>query len=313
MKNKIDLSSIKKMPKGNDTQFNKDTPVDLVESYTSTWGSTTEKVEEIPLKNLSFFELNGVKQPFDINQEKITQIKLSAKDIGIITPLIVRKVGNGYQIISGHHRFLVAKELGLLSVPCIVKNISDDVVYKYVTESNIQRLRIYPSEYGRIFSRYMELRQNIDITAQEIADKFGLSKKTMYRYINVTKLTNELQRFTDNDLISLDAVDIICQFSKENQDVISEVLTQTKKKIMVTLAKKIDTAIKDCNTNPIDRKVIENIIIGEKKSINDKPIKVPLSREVYSKYFNKKTSADEISNTIQKALEVYFNLLNQNK
>ncbi len=245
MKSRIDLSSLKKMPKGNDTQFNENTPQGLVDSYTSTWGSTTEKVEEIPLTSLKLFELNGSKQPFNINQEKIEQIKLSAKDIGIITPLIVRKVDDGYQIVSGHHRYLVAKELELLSVPCIVRSIPDEVVYKYVVESNIQRVRVYPSEYGQIFTRYMAVRQDVDMTAQEIAQKFGLSKKTMYRYINVTKLVSSLQRFVDDGLVSLDAVDVICQLAEDDQTVVCEYLEFTHRKILVALAKKIVQAVCD--------------------------------------------------------------------
>ena len=268
MKSRIDLSSIKKMPLGNDTQFNKDTPKTLVDTYTSTWGSTTEKVEEISLDKLKFFEMNGISQPFNINQEKINQIKLSAKDIGIITPLIVRKVDSYYQIISGHHRYLVAKELELLSVPCIVRNISDEQVYKYVAESNIQRFKIYPSEYGNIFLRYMEVRKDIDLTAQEIADKFGLSKKTMYRYINVTKLIPELQTLTDKDLISLDAVDILSKLSIENQKVINEYLLKNNKKIMVSTAKKI--YLFTTNNDILTVKDIENMISSKSKKYKNR-------------------------------------------
>ena len=268
MKSRIDLSSIKKMPLGNDTQFNKDTPKTLVDTYTSTWGSTTEKVEEISLDKLKFFEMNGISQPFNINQEKINQIKLSAKDIGIITPLIVRKVDSYYQIISGHHRYLVAKELELLSVPCIVRNISDEQVYKYVAESNIQRFKIYPSEYGNIFLRYMEVRKDIDLTAQEIADKFGLSKKTMYRYINVTKLIPELQTLTDKDLISLDAVDILSKLSIENQKVINEDLLKNNKKILVGTAKKI--YLFTTNNDILTVKDIENMISSKSKKYKNR-------------------------------------------
>lgn len=268
MKSRIDLSSIKKMPLGNDTQFNKDTPKTLVDTYTSTWGSTTEKVEEISLDKLKFFEMNGISQPFNINQEKINQIKLSAKDIGIITPLIVRKVDSYYQIISGHHRYLVAKELELLSVPCIVRNINDEQVYKYVAESNIQRFKICPSEYGNIFLRYMEVRKDIDLTAQEIADKFGLSKKTMYRYINVTKLIPELQTLTDKDLISLDAVDILSKLSIENQKVINEYLLKNNKKIMVGTAKKI--YLFTTNNNILTIKDIENMISSKSKKYKNR-------------------------------------------
>jgi ParB family chromosome partitioning protein len=299
MKSRIDLSSIKRMPKGNDTQFNKNTPKGLVDSYTSTWGSTTERVEEIPLNKLQFFELNGLKQPFNINHEKIEQIKLSAKDIGIITPLIVRKVNNNYQIVSGHHRFLVAKELGLLSVPCIVRNIPDDVVYKYVTESNIQRLRVYPSEYGQIFLRYMELRHDIDMTAQEIAEKFGLSKKTMYRYINVTKLTDKLQKFVDEGLISLDSVDIICQLSEKNQRAIYEYIEFSNKKVMVSLAKKISQAVTD------GENLTKKMII---KLADDKP-KKKYKNKVYNtlaESYNINCSEKELDELTLKLLQEHF-------
>lgn len=300
MKSRIDLSSIKKMPIGNDTQFNKDTPTDLVETYTSTWGSTTEKIEEISLNSLKFFELNGSKQPFNISNDKINQIKLSAKDIGIITPLIVRKVDNYYQIVSGHHRFLVAKELGLLSVPCIVRNISDEVVYKYVTESNIQRFRVYPSEYGRIFLKYMEIRKDIDITAQEIAEKFGLSKKTMYRYISVTKLIPELQNFTDKNLISLDAVDIINKLSNENQNVINRYLIQSNKKIMVSLAKKIDNFIK------INNNITTNEIF-ELQSKSKKKYKNSIYNAFVENYKDIDYTEEELNTLVLNFLNQYFN------
>ena len=291
MKSRIDLSSIKKMPLGNDTQFNKDTPKTLVDTYTSTWGSTTEKVEEISLDKLKFFEMNGISQPFNINQEKINQIKLSAKDIGIITPLIVRKVDSYYQIISGHHRYLVAKELELLSVPCIVRNINDEQVYKYVAESNIQRFKIYPSEYGNIFLRYMEVRKDIDLTAQEIADKFGLSKKTMYRYINVTKLIPELQTLTDKDLISLDAVDILSKLSIENQKVINEYLLKNNKKIMVGTAKKI--YLFTTNNDILTIKDIENMMSSKSKKYKNRLYNIIAKDQLYRKrtrYFSSKLS-----------------------
>lgn len=299
MKSRIDLSSLKKMPKGNDTQFNENTPKGLVDSYTSTWGSTTEKVEEIPLTSLKPFELNGSKQPFNINHEKIEQIKLSAKDIGIITPLIVRKVNDGYQIVSGHHRYLVAKELELLSVPCIVRSISDDMVYKYVTESNIQRLRVYPSEYGQIFLKYMEIRQDVDMTAQEIALKFGLSKKTMYRYINVTKLIGGLQKFVDDGLISLDAVDIICQFSRKNQEAICKYLEFSHKKVMVSLAKKVAQSVAN------DKHLTKEMVI---QLAEDKP-KKKYKNKVYNtlaESYNLNYSEEELDELVLKLLQEHF-------
>lgn len=94
-------------------------------------------------------------------------------------------------------------------MPCIVRKYTDEEMYTVLAESNIQRDRTLPSEYGRIFARYMEIRKSEDLTAEEIAAKFDISKKTMYRYINVHTLIPELQEMTDNKTINIAAVDVL--------------------------------------------------------------------------------------------------------
>lgn len=169
----------------------------------------------------------GRKQPFKVTKEKVAQIKASAKDIGIITPIIVRpwKDENGtdcYQILSGHSRFKVAQELDLATIPTIVRDVADDEVEKYVVEANIQRVKLVPTEYGHIFERYMEMRNDMDLTANEIAEKFGVSPKSLYRYVNVLKCTNNIQNLFDDDRINIDCVDVMSGLPKERQDEIAE-------------------------------------------------------------------------------------------
>ncbi len=213
---------------------------DLGQAYTDIWGNSCEKVESIDLSLLHHYEDGkGGSQPFNLNDEKVSQIMASAEDIGIITPLIVRTTSDGgYQIIAGHHRYEAAQRLNMLSVPCVVRKIDDSEAFQIVAESNIQRDRTLPSEYGRIFSVYMGRRGDSDLTAAEIAAKFGISKKTMYRYLNVTKLIDELQKFVDEDKIQLRAVDIISAFSEENQKAVLNFLSRPdSKKITQALAK----------------------------------------------------------------------------
>ncbi len=218
----------------------------LSQQYKSTW-KTFDKVEDIELVSIQHYsDTSGSLQPFHLNEEKIGQIAASAADIGIVTPLIVRKIpGNKYQIISGHHRYEAAKRLELSTVPCIVRPITDNEAFQIISESNIQREKMLPSEYGKIFTVYMEKREDIGITHKEIAEKFGISSKTLYRYVNVAKLIPELQILVDNEKILLAAADIISGFSEENQLSVLDYLERPdSRKITPVIAKEFAEIIK---------------------------------------------------------------------
>lgn len=187
-----------------------------------------------------FTDKVGKSQPFRISDDKVAQIKLSAADIGIVTPLIVRKVGADYQIISGHHRYIAAQQLEMLTVPCVVREITDDDAVKYVAECNIQRSKLLPTEYAEIYARYMGMRQDIDMTVQEIADKFGISKKSLYRYIKILDLTDDLKKLIDEDKLHTDTAEIFCGFSTDEQDAVYEFVQQTGKKVNRAMAKAME-------------------------------------------------------------------------
>ena len=157
-----------------------------------------------------------------------------------MTPLIVRKVGADYQIISGHHRYIAAQQLEMLTVPCVVREITDDDAVKYVAECNIQRSKLLPTEYAEIYARYMGMRQDIDMTVQEIADKFGISKKSLYRYIKILDLTDDLKKLIDEDKLHTDTAEIFCGFSTDEQDAVYEFVQQTGKKVNRAMAKAME-------------------------------------------------------------------------
>lgn len=216
---KINLNAMKQARK--EQEIETPVPEALEQAYANVWGKDKETVQYIELNHIvPFADQRGRTQPFKISEEKVSQIKLSASDIGIVTPLIVRKVGAEYQIISGHHRYIAAKELEMLTVPCVVREISDDEAIKYVTECNIQRSRLLPTEYAEIYARYMEMRNDIDMTAQEIADKFAISKKSLYRYIKILDLTDDLKKMIDEDKLHTDTAEIFCGFSVDEQDAV---------------------------------------------------------------------------------------------
>lgn len=236
---KINLNAMKQARK--EQEIETPVPEALEQAYANVWGKDKETVQYIELNHIvPFTDKVGKSQPFRISDDKVAQIKLSAADIGIVTPLIVRKVGADYQIISGHHRYIAAQQLEMLTVPCVVRKITDDDAVKYVAECNIQRSKLLPTEYAEIYARYMGMRQDIDMTVQEIADKFGISKKSLYRYIKILDLTDDLKKLIDEDKLHTDTAEIFCGFSTNEQDAVYEFVQQTGKKVNRAMAKAME-------------------------------------------------------------------------
>ncbi len=276
----------------------------LAQSYKDVWGSSYEKIENIELGAIQHYSgMDGSLQPFHMNEDKIGQIMASAADIGIVTPIIVRRVsGNKYQIISGHHRYEAAKCLELLSVPCVVRRITDEQAFQIVSESNIQRDKMLPSEYGRIFTVYMEKREDIGVTYKEIADKFGISSKTLYRYVNVAKLIPELQSYVDSEKILLAAADIISGFSVGNQEAILQYLERPdSRKITPVIAKQFAEIIKNYDGDDVPSHEFSNLFIPKPKP----KYKSEIYNNLSSRFSFDKTEK-ELDELVERLLAEYF-------
>ncbi len=276
----------------------------LAQSYKDVWGSSYEKIENIELAAIQHYSgTDGSLQPFHMNEDKIGQIMASAADIGIVNPLIVRRVSaDKYQIISGHHRYEAAKRLELLSVPCVVRRITDEQAFQIVSESNIQRDKMLPSEYGRIFTVYMQRRKDVDMTSKEIADKFGISAKTMYRYLNVAKLIPKLQDFADSEKILLAAADIIAGFSKGNQESVLQYLERPdSRKITPVIAKKFAEIVENYDGDDVPPHEFSSLFIPKPKP----KYKSEIYNNLSSRFSFDKTEK-ELDELAEKLLAEYF-------
>lgn len=214
---------------------------DLEKEYNKIWGKKKagETVEMLDITLLTEFRgKNKRKQPFKINKKKVGELAESINTIGITTPLIVRKKDNGYQILSGHHRFRACQSLGYTEIPCIVRDISDTDAERYVCECNIQRLKLLPSEYGKILERYMDLKDNLDLTVAEVAKKFGISARILYKYVNLSKLSEALQDDIDLGYIYVDLSDGLVTLSEEQQNKLHELIAENTHKTLTVLTGK---------------------------------------------------------------------------
>ena len=151
------------------------------------------KIEMLnPFEIELFSDENGNKQPDEIQEDKVLAIMASAEDIGILQPCVVRLLSDGRkQMLSGRHRREAAIRLGQ-QLPCEIRCDIDDVTaYKIMAESNPPDREKFPSELGKIYAKYLEMRTS------------GSEEKSVYRYAALLQLPPKLQNAVDFKIISI--------------------------------------------------------------------------------------------------------------
>lgn len=189
------------------------------------------------IRNISISKIIDFKDhPFKvIHDDKLDKMVDSIRDMGVVTPLIVRPTSNDkFELISGHRRKF-ASELALLdNVPVIVKDLDDDEAIILMVDSNIQREEILPSEKAFAYKMKLEALNHqgkrIDLTSAPVVQKLeknysrdiiakenGESGEQVRRYIRLTELIPELLNKVDNKEIAFRPAVELSFLSTENQ------------------------------------------------------------------------------------------------
>ena len=194
-----------------------------------------ESAMEIEIKSISPFKGHPFKV---IADDKMEELINSVKESGVITPVLLRPVGeNHYEMISGHRRMYAARKAGLSTVPAIVRDMTDDEAVIAMVDANIQREELLPSE--KAFAYKMKLnamkrqagrpsknnvRQNgTNLRSdQELGEQVGESARSIQRYIRLTELIPELLDMVDNKKLQFTVAVDISYLDKEMQKWIYE-------------------------------------------------------------------------------------------
>ena len=215
----------------------------LFESLYSADYDADGEYREIEIKHLDSFDYF----PFHVYTEQ--QLELMAASIvrnGVITPIIVRprKDGTSYQIISGHHRVDACRRLEMPTVPCIIRELSDqDAMLCYIDSNLRQRKDLTPSEKAEAYKLMqkawdekkasgapMEHRKIRDLIGKECGD----SGAQVQRYLRLNYLIEPLQKKVDNGTISMRAGVELSYLTKAEQEtlrtaVLKEQIAPTEK------------------------------------------------------------------------------------
>ena len=153
--------------------------------------------DEINVNNISA----NPKQPRTVfDEDQLTELALSIKEVGLLQPPVVRSIGNGkYQLIMGERRFRAAKLAGLKSIPVIIRQTADDQLLREALVENIHRSQLNPLEEG---AAYQQLLNDFGYTHDELATKLSKSRPVITNTMRLLNLPAAVQRRVAAGVIS---------------------------------------------------------------------------------------------------------------
>lgn len=271
-----------------------------------------EQRTEMPLSDLHPFEGH----PFKVlDDELMEQTVESIKQIGVVSPLIVRPdPEGGYEILSGHRRLHAAQLAGLETVPVIVKEMDDDAAIIFMVDSNLQRENILPSE--RAFSYKMKLeamkhqagrpsKENDfqlgnnfgKLSSEEMAEELGTSKNQIFRYIRLTNLIPEILDMVDEKKIAFNPAVELSYLKPSEQKEFLEAMDYAQASPSLSQAQRLKKLSQEggCTLDAMCE------VMNEIKK--DELDHVTIKNEVLRKYFPKSYTPKQMQDTIIRLLE----------
>lgn len=132
-------------------------------------------------------------------EQQLAELADSIRQDGVIQPLVVRKLGESFQLVAGERRLRAAKLAGLDSVPVVVQEISDERLLEVALVENIQREDLHPIELAQAFER---LSSDLGLNHEEIGKRTGKDRATITNSIRLLQLPPDLQELVADRKLS---------------------------------------------------------------------------------------------------------------
>lgn len=273
-----------------------------------------EQRTEMTLSDLHPFEGH----PFKVlDDELMEQTVESIKQIGVVSPLIVRPdPEGGYEILSGHRRLHAAQLAGLETVPVIVKEMDDDAAIIFMVDSNLQRENILPSE--RAFSYKMKLEamkhqgeradlqpettsrqlgEKLQTSVAVMSEEMGESQRQIQRFIRLTNLIPEILDMVDEKKIAFNPAVELSYLKPSEQKEFLKAMDYAQASPSLSQAQRLKKLSQEggCTLDAMCE------VMNEIKK--DELDHVTIKNEVLRKYFPKSYTPKQMQDTIIRLLE----------
>lgn len=268
-------------------------------------------VLDLPLDQIGDFP----NHPFKVRQdEAMMEMMKSVQLHGVLVPGLVRQLVDGsYQMVSGHRRKLASRLAGLDTLPCIVRDLTDDEAIIVMVDSNLQREKVLPSEKAFAYRMKLEAMRRqgkrTDLTSRPMVEKLGSAEqmghdagesgRQVQRYIRLTYLLPEILAMVDDSKIAFRPAVELSYLTEKEQRILYDAMGHADCTPSLAQAIKMKAFSRD---GKLTDAVILSIMEEEKPNQKEQ-FRIP--KERISKYFKPGTPARTMEDTIIKALDYY--------
>lgn len=273
-------------------------------------------VLDLPLDQIGDFP----NHPFKVRQDDAMMEMMESVQLhGVLVPGLVRQLADGsYQMVSGHRRKLASSLAGLNTLPCIVRDLTDDEAIIVMVDSNLQREKVLPSEKAFAYRMKLEAMRRqgkrTDLTSTPVVEKLkgkdalssaiigkaaGDSYEQVRRYIRLTYLLPEILAMVDDSKIAFRPAVELSYLAEKEQRILYDAMGHADCTPSLAQAIKMKSFSRE---GKLSEAVIRSIMAEEKPNQKEQ-FRIP--KERISKYFKPGTPARTMEDTIIKALDYY--------
>ncbi len=254
----------KGLGKGLSALMNTDEAIDITQEQT-----ITLKISQI--------EPNKEQPRTEFDPEKLETLSDSIKKYGVLQPIVVKKLDNGfYRIIAGERRWRAAKLAGLKQIPVVIRDFNDRETMEIALVENLQREDLNPFEEARGYKELMDL---FSLTQEQVAQKVGKSRSAVANSVRLLSLCDEIKELVLKKELTVGHVRALLATDNEGvqlmaaRKIVADGLNvrQTEAYIKVLLTEK-----KPKKKNPVDEELRRYLASIEKRLSNSLGTKVKI-------------------------------------
>ena len=267
-----------------------------------------EFISQLPPDKLSPF----AKHPYQVREDAaMDELVESVRTYGILSPLLARPKGEGYELVSGHRRRLAAQKLGLSTVPVLVREMTDDEAVILMVDSNLQRENLLPSEKAFAYQMKLEAMKHQgkstsckvctkSRTDEMIGKHESVSARTIQNYIRLTNLVPPLLQMVDDGRIAFSPAVELSYLTRDEQAELWDLIGREDATPSLSQALRIKQLSRAAKLTP---EVLYAILTEEKPNQKEQ---IRIKTESLRKYFPRNYSAQQMEREIIKLLEARY-------
>ena len=149
---------------------------------------------------LETIQVNPYQPRTYFDEDSLSELATSIRELGVIQPITVRKLGDTYQLVSGERRFRASKLIGNKTIPAYVRTANDQEMLEMALVENIQRKNLDPIEIALSYQRLID---EIQLTQENLSVRVGKKRSTVANYLRLLKLDPILQTGMRDGFISM--------------------------------------------------------------------------------------------------------------